>query len=697
MLNKSDEYTWKRAKKHFSNQTLNQDVVYKLHRHTSPYWRTQYTAPTVTHSFIHLNGTLYELMPGNPKRQGKIAGKGGFSRVKYIYDENGKKYTVKIDLYKGACLDKNSLPSLETRISKDVGLFLNVGYRTKPKSLNRTNEKYFRYAVMEDLGTDLSTYLIYNDKLDDKTRLDLCFQACFLIYQLHSGLMSHSDRPIAHRDIKPLNFLYDEKTNKLSLGDFGLSQYGPIDAPPPALDGTDSYLPYINIHQDISAQRKKLKMHELDVFALKRSLYYPKITKTTDRGLHASTYLSGILNDTQLDFYHLRPYFETRMGDGDYHSPLLLSAVSLMARYDLQSYIFNVASDEALQKAIIVLHFAKMMSDSNYQTLLKNPTLTNDIAALLPVAHLIKPTHLSETLNSPKLYSLLLDISALPYTKKIDFAEKFNQIDLTKEDDIKPTEPTPNIPQPHISVPVTKLNQVLIDLIYLNLDKAEAKETDILQTIQYQTTFSTIESTYQSFLDALDEKDYAYFLLILNRQLKQAQTDNKITTQLTSDALQCLARCQQLTETKLLAPLATPMDIVLAPEEAKVETDLAFNECRDLFFTILKNRLSTTEPLSQHTIYKADIEKLIHQLSTAKTFDLFSRTLEKTLSEIKDKHFELLIYINSDLHSALVMYDQVKQLSEKALSYFEQVRQIVDHCDDDFYARHSNLPQATPS
>lgn len=122
--------------------------------------------------------------------------------------------------------------------------------------------------VMRDQGQNLRDYLVNVNPSHDK-RYHLAIQACLIIDKLHCGKLSkHQTEPFAHRDIKPSNFTINSKA-QLSLIDYGFSNslFKKVDN---IEKGTYLYMP--------TQQRlnQSVNLAEIDLFALKRTLYLPK-------------------------------------------------------------------------------------------------------------------------------------------------------------------------------------------------------------------------------------------------------------------------------------------------------------------------------------------------------------------------------------------------------------------------------------
>ncbi len=151
-------------------------------------------------------------------KEGQYLGRGAFGKVKLCQNiETGAWRAVKIE-------DRRTrdLASFETRVLNKLNRYFGETER---------REKY--YAVQSLLeGEDLETYLLARTQKDMLSCLEIAKQAATLLQQFHQDFL--------HRDIKPKNFVWDEKNTVLTLCDFGASS--PLDVHMQEVFGSEGYI-----------------------------------------------------------------------------------------------------------------------------------------------------------------------------------------------------------------------------------------------------------------------------------------------------------------------------------------------------------------------------------------------------------------------------------------------------------------------
>jgi serine/threonine protein kinase len=692
----SHQEDWQTAKLYFNDRSLENNIVHKMHRYTHHAWNP--INPLVKRSFIHLNGYLYEIQPGQDKWEGKIAGEGTFGRVKYIYNEAGTRQTVKIDnRYLYAHYDLPTETSSETLISKDVGLFLNVGFRTKPTSYTkkRTLPKYFRYAIMPDLGEALSSVLKHESKKpDDKTRLNLAFQACFLIYKLHSGLASASHKKIVHGDIKPNNFYYDVTKRKLSLGDYGLSQYEPIEKHALYFNGTSAYLPFVTKYEDI----KRYQLNELDIFALKRTIYYPDKRRITDKGLFqlASTKPDSILNNDLVKSYDLLPYFNTREGDGDYHSPLFLATTILLSEQKLNPLIKKIEEDEIAQKALLVLHFADGLNENTCLSLLENVVQKKQFAALLPIAEDIKPALLHEALSDINTYQALMHILPLPAKERLEQIEIFNQRSLLSHS--KSENIGKDLPQPLSPDFISYKNSVL-NIIRTQAKKANTDMEKMIEGLVESDSFDSLLAHYSTWIMQINEEKESYFLILLFRAIHHLTKDTAFATSLSKRGLENFKGIAKST----ISRMTTPMNTTDKKISEQLDGVSELSHFKEILIKILNESAIKTDKLNaaRGNLFFNQARKHSYKLKSTVFIDSlknthdFSTLLEATSDFLLEIHHNnaqsLLITLNDLIHTKLKEASFIDSLSETELKTLLEIANATDRLDGNFYAQHPSF------
>lgn len=220
--------------------------------------------------FKEADGTVFSI--ANKTSPEHAIGKGAHGRVKGAHgglEEAEKNTVVKIQWL-------TSVEALQ-QARKEAAINLDLGVATggliERAFLDEKGQLIYKvYQRMCNLGDKLSDKLAARTEplTEEETRhqleidIDRSISLCLLVNQMHTGELSSSKTPYAHKDIKPGNILIDS-SGLLSLVDFGTTTsqlHGSAFAP--TLDGTLYYLPLdlsvIQSHHDLTNFSKNVSV-----------------------------------------------------------------------------------------------------------------------------------------------------------------------------------------------------------------------------------------------------------------------------------------------------------------------------------------------------------------------------------------------------------------------------------------------------
>lgn len=217
-----------------------------------PNYRYLFSFYKTTHSFIKINGSIYAIAQGKSKNA--IAGRGTYSVVKFMVDEESNLSVVKIQK------KVNSCPNRKNEISITESLNLSKGTSARPDTA-----KFYTHMVYKGEHNLLTIIPTLNTEAE---RFEVAIALCLAVDRLHRGVDDKNNTSYAHLDIKPANFTKDE-AGQIHLIDYGFAEKGLHETPLQLDKGTRAYLPcWIHFH--------KQSRHHFDMLALKRSLFMPE-------------------------------------------------------------------------------------------------------------------------------------------------------------------------------------------------------------------------------------------------------------------------------------------------------------------------------------------------------------------------------------------------------------------------------------
>lgn len=246
------------------------------------------------HSYMQFqNGPILAFATKTYQGRTPYIGQGSYGSVKYAMDKNGGLWALKIE----ATNEKEQVH--ETAVGQDLG-YIKADKETRDtdtykKPYSKQGKKY--YTAMTYLGTPLDRYISnQSTSLSLNQKKKIARQLAFELHQLHSGKKSAAGKSYGHGDIKPANIVVD-KRGRARYIDFGSAQEHNV-----AFAGTDVYLPATTYEKagfgkttrwfipfserDPTFQRmQNLGLTGTDMFALKRSLYFPEALGIPYRGL----------------------------------------------------------------------------------------------------------------------------------------------------------------------------------------------------------------------------------------------------------------------------------------------------------------------------------------------------------------------------------------------------------------------------
>jgi serine/threonine protein kinase len=343
------------------------------------------------HSFIKVNNAIYCMAKVSDRSNDPRLKKGTEGKAKYAISKDATCYVIKITPPRSAL---DTLKKREQEILFDLNKSMGTDQRVDKKKI---------YTVLKYTGVILEKYLAENDLSEDK-RLDVAAQLAYNLYSLHHGLTSSSNKAYAHMDVKPDNATIDDK-GMVHLIDFGMSKENPLEKTD--FRGAINYSGYYELD-------KKLSGAELDVVALKRSLFMPKEFYCADghvsRSQREYEKLNQLLPKSLLEKYNLSEFIDTSSTLGkppnyneEVMDPLVICAVLINAKSKLG------LTENELKSNLFICHAIAGAYFSN---------LSDKLPEVIKNEKLLTAMHLNKSIDAKSYESLIQDKQ---------FCEKINE------------------------------------------------------------------------------------------------------------------------------------------------------------------------------------------------------------------------------------------------------------------------------
>lgn len=310
---------------------------------TKPIGKTLQT----NYTYVKMAHDIYVFDPQTP-----IIGQGGFGCVYGVYSlTSDKPYILKSQQITPG---KEQEPEQESIVLHDLGLC-----QDSSKAILPARERQEHYIIMPYAGHSLFEHLTSSSRFKG---FDLAIQVCWAVHCLHEGFLSKTRTSYAHRDIKPKNIAINSR-EKVQLIDLGAASTA-IDSPP--ADGKKTTLYFPNLPSLIAEDGHPLTVRQLDVFALKRTLFMPEEVLCA-KGKRDASQIPAILPQASLSRAGILAYFDTSKVRTDNEealaaecfelSPLLLASLLVLAHYNLSEHVPLVLANNNLAYQILGLYF----------------------------------------------------------------------------------------------------------------------------------------------------------------------------------------------------------------------------------------------------------------------------------------------------------------------------------------------------
>ena len=288
---------------------------------------------------------------------------------------------------------------------------------------------YKVYQEMRNIGPSLETYLRHNN-LSDEERFELAIKLLLLTDDLHTGKLSISQTPYAHRDIKEPNILIDAN-GELHFIDFGFSINGNFYVEHVTQKGTPDYIPVSfnpnNVHEAFTALDRRI--------AEQTPSYFFDDKVATLRTIFHQAHNNGILTKSLFDglpdhiWEMLCSHDINYLRHVDQTNTLKLIAATLIiyeCAPDLCSreLIYGLSQDLSMQEQIIS-EYTQTRKVSRNQDLasIQNLLLDNQVTLdYLPYAYRIR------TYMDPSYLQFLLENNLLTPDSMVRLSSRLNAI-----------------------------------------------------------------------------------------------------------------------------------------------------------------------------------------------------------------------------------------------------------------------------
>jgi non-specific serine/threonine protein kinase len=157
-------------------------------------------------------------------RQIELVGKGAYGFVFAGLDQKQQDVVFKFSRI-------NLPPHIQERLADEGYMLSQAAHPNVPPFFTYQLVKKQGILMMgRAKGVDLEQYSLKQGRLPVRLLLDIATQLASLLLALRQHKKDGENAPIVHGDIKPSNIVYDERTNQISLVDWGSSVFAQLDS-----------------------------------------------------------------------------------------------------------------------------------------------------------------------------------------------------------------------------------------------------------------------------------------------------------------------------------------------------------------------------------------------------------------------------------------------------------------------------------